>query len=119
MKRRFLIIAIVLIACAVAIGVYKDAEAQLMTYSVFVYSEGGEVVDDARLEIRYKEGPGQGFGDWFLMETDELGNYWNERVGYAYQWQVVLGNWNLTPVDPDERFPIPPSTYIHFDWLVE
>lgn len=125
-KKLRLIGVALLVLVTITVGVLvwptpKEAMAVPVTYKVFVWTDFPDPitpVTDAWIEFRFDDG--DGWDEW--EQPDSEGNGWYKFTrpeGYAVHWQVVLGNANYDPVDPDERFYQPPDTWNSFNWQVD
>ena len=114
------ILAVALIVVGVAVWPPpKEALAQVM-HKVNVWeTDTLQPVLNAGIQFRFWDEQAQEWGDWVDPDSEGGGSYKLTRAGGEDGWQVVLGNWNLIPVDPDERFYSPPATWNEFDWEVD
>jgi len=118
-KLLYALLAVVLLATAVGIGVHvlhKDALAQT-TYSTWIGNgdDGFENIED--VQIRFKDN--QGWSGWQVMDDDGGGDYSFVRLeGDAQAWQVEITDPNIIPDWPEDNPYAPPLTVHHFDWEV-
>ena len=117
-KLLYALLAVVLLATAVGIGVHvlhKDAHASV-TYQVYIWWNDNEVETPVEnLWIRFQfDG-----GGWVDSDSQGGGHYKKTRDNAANEWQIRIMDEDWDGVDPDTQIWTPPAAETSVVWEVQ